>query len=106
MISHHDNSWSDEAAPDNFYALTMKGSAPYPATGSRLEVRDENFQLLSDHWSAAAALGETGKRLARGTRKPRFISLAGTGLKPRTTRYSKRCPSLNRTLHPCGCSPP
>ncbi|MCP1388608.1 hypothetical protein M5J20_10530 [Corynebacterium sp. TA-R-1] len=74
MTSHHDNPWSDEAAPDNFYALTMKGSAPYPATGSRIEVRDENFNLLSVHWSAAAALGETGERLARGDKAAVYLA--------------------------------
>lgn len=74
MTSHHDNSWASEAVPDNFYALTMKGSAPYPATGSRIEVRDENFHLLSVHWSAAAALGETGERLARGERAAVYLA--------------------------------
>lgn len=73
MTSHHD-SWAAEAAPDNFHALTMKGSAPYPATGSRLEVRDENFHLLSVHWSATAALGETGERLARGERAAVYLA--------------------------------
>ncbi|MCT1629244.1 hypothetical protein M3B04_09925 [Corynebacterium sanguinis] len=73
MASHHD-SWAAEAAPDNFYALTMKGSAPYPATGFRLEVRDENFHLLSVHWSAAAALGETGEQLARGEKAAVYLA--------------------------------
>ncbi|GAB3080075.1 MULTISPECIES: hypothetical protein [Corynebacterium] len=74
MTSHHDNFWADEAAPDSFYALTPGGTAPYPATGSRLEVRDENFNLLSVHWSAAAALGETGERLARGERAAVYLA--------------------------------
>ena len=61
MNSHHDNSWATEAAPDSFCTLTPGGTAPYPATGFRIEVRDENFNLLSVHWSAAAALGETAE---------------------------------------------
>ena len=73
MTSHHD-SWAAEAAPDNFYALTIKGSASYPATGSRIEAQDENFNLLSVHWSAAAALGETGERLARGERAAVYLA--------------------------------
>lgn len=74
MTSHHDNPWADEAAPDSFYALAPGGTAPYPATGSRIEVRDENFNLLSVHWSAAAALGETGERLARGERAAVYLA--------------------------------
>ena len=74
MTSRHDNSWSNEAAPDSFYALTPGGTAPYPATGSRLEVRDENFNLLSVHWSAAAALGETGERLARDEKAAVYLA--------------------------------
>lgn len=49
MTSHHSDFWPAEASPDNYYALTMKDPVPYPATGSRLEVRDENFNLLSVH---------------------------------------------------------
>lgn len=71
MTSHHDNSWSDEAAPASFYALAPSGTAPYPATGSRIEVRDENFNLLSVHWSAAVALGE---RLARSERAAVYLA--------------------------------
>lgn len=74
MTSHHSDSWATEAAPDSFYALTPGGNAPYPATGSRIEVRDENFNLLSVHWSAAAALGQTGERLARGEKAAVYLA--------------------------------
>lgn len=74
MTSHHSDSWSAEAAPDSFYALTLGGNAPYPATGSRIEVRDENFHLLSVHWHIAAALGETGERLARGEKAAVYLA--------------------------------
>lgn len=73
-MTFHDSSWAAEAAPNNFYALSMKGSAPYPATGSRIEVRDESFHLLSVHWHIAAALGETGERLARGEKAAVYLA--------------------------------
>ncbi|MCZ9305626.1 hypothetical protein L8U58_08850 [Corynebacterium sp. c9Ua_112] len=45
------DSWADQAAPHTFYALHGNAlSDTYPASGFRLEVRDEDFQLLSVHW--------------------------------------------------------
>ncbi|WP_311474737.1 hypothetical protein [uncultured Corynebacterium sp.] len=76
MTSHRD-SWAAEAAPDNFHALTMKGSAPYPTTGFRLAIRDKNFHLLSIHWSAAAALGEAGEQLARDEKAAVYLAQWG-----------------------------
>lgn len=69
------DSWADQAAPHTFYAL--HGNAltdTYPASGFRLEVRDEGFQLLSVHWSARAALGEVGERLAQGEKAAVYVA--------------------------------
>jgi len=54
--------------------IDTRWKRPVPATGSRIEVRDENFNLLSVHWSAAAALGETGERLARGEKAAVYLA--------------------------------
>ncbi|TVS23113.1 hypothetical protein EKI51_08415 [Corynebacterium sanguinis] len=61
-----DSTWAEEAAPANFYSRKVRGvSDPYPYHVVRVEVRDEDFNLLSVHWSVSAALGEVGERMAR-----------------------------------------
>lgn len=60
-----DSNWAEEAAPGNFYSRKVRGvSEPYPYHVDRVEVRDEDFNLLSVHWPASAALGEVGERMA------------------------------------------
>lgn len=69
------DSWADQAAHNTFY--TLHGNAltdTYPASGFRLEVRDEDFRLLSVHWSARAALGEVGERLAQGEKAAVYVA--------------------------------
>ena len=69
-----DNSWTAQAAPNTFYALrTTNDTDAYPATGTRLEVRDENFNLLAVHWSVQAALGHVGELMATGMRAAAYL---------------------------------
>ena len=68
------SAWSQEAAPDTFYAKRMRSlSDTYPYTAVRVEVRDGEFSLLSVHWSAALALKEVGERLARGEQAAAYL---------------------------------
>lgn len=68
------SAWSQEAAPDTFYAKKMHSvSDPYPYTAVRVEVRDGDFTLLSVHWSAAPALKEVGERLACGEQAAAYL---------------------------------
>lgn len=61
-----DSTWAEEAAPTNFYSRKVREvSDTYPYHVDRVEVRDEDFDLLSVHWSVSAALGEVGERMAR-----------------------------------------
>lgn len=61
-----DSTWAAEAAPANFYSRKVREvSDTYPYHVDRVEVRDEDFNLLSVHWSVSAALGEVGERMAR-----------------------------------------
>ena len=63
-----------EAAPETFYAKKMHSiSDTYPYTAVRVEVRDEDFTLLSVHWSAGLALKEVGERLARGEQAAAYL---------------------------------
>lgn len=69
-----DPACSQEAAPKTFYAKKMRSlSDPYPYTAVRVEVRDEDFRLLSVHWSAALALKEVGERLACGDQAAAYL---------------------------------
>ncbi|MBA1837604.1 hypothetical protein GC584_05830 [Corynebacterium sp. zg912] len=69
------SAWSQEAAPDTFYAKKMhSASDTYPYTAVRVEVRDGDFTLLSVHWSAALALKEVGERLARGEQAAAYLA--------------------------------
>jgi len=45
----------------------------YPATGTRLKVRDEDFNLLAVHWSTQAALGHVGEFMATGTKVSAYL---------------------------------
>lgn len=47
--------------------------ATYPATGTRLEVRNENFKLLAVHWSAQAVLGPAGELMTNGTKAAAYL---------------------------------
>lgn len=68
------SAWSQEAAPDTFYAKKMRSlSDPYPYTAVRVEVRDGDFRLLPAHWSAELALKEVGERLARGEQAAAYL---------------------------------
>lgn len=61
-----ESTWAEEAAPADFYSRKVRGvSDMYPYHVDRVEVRDEDFNLLSVHWSVSAALGEVGQRMAR-----------------------------------------
>lgn len=69
-----DNSWTAQAAPNTFYALhTTNDTDAYPATGTRLEVRDEDFNLLAVHWSVQAALGHVGELMVTGTKAAAYL---------------------------------
>lgn len=71
----HSSAWSQEAAPETFYAKKMHSvSDTYPYTAVRAEVRDGDFRLLSVHWSAARALKEVGERLARGEKAAAYLT--------------------------------
>lgn len=61
-------------APNTFYALhTTNPTDTYPATGTRLEVREENFNLLAVHWSTHTALGHVGELMATGTKAAAYF---------------------------------
>lgn len=69
------SSWAEEAAPTNFYSRKIRGvSDTYPYHADRVEVRDEDFNLLSVHWSVSAALGEVGERMARKERAAVYLA--------------------------------
>ena len=69
-----DNSWAAQAASNTFYALhTNNPTDPYPATGTRLEVRDEDFNLLAVHWSVQAALGHVGELMVTGSKAAAYL---------------------------------
>ena len=61
-----DSTWAAEATPENFYSRKIRAvSDTCPYHVDRVEVRDEDSNLLSVHWSVSAALGEVGERMAR-----------------------------------------
>lgn len=61
-------------APNTFYALhTTNPTDTYPTTGTRLEVRDDDLNLLAVHWSAHAALGHVGELMATGTKAAAYL---------------------------------
>lgn len=69
-----DDTWAAQAASSTFYALHATSyTDTYPATGTRLEVRDENFNLLAVHWSTQAALGHVGELMATGMRAAAYL---------------------------------
>ena len=69
------SAWSQEAAPDTFYAKKMRSpSDTYPYTAVRVEARDGDFRLLSAHWSAALALKEMGERLVRREKAAAYLA--------------------------------
>ncbi|WP_342320093.1 hypothetical protein [Corynebacterium mayonis] len=69
-----DNSWAAQGAPNTFYALhTTNDIDAYPFTGTRLEVRDKDFNLLAVHWRTQAALGHVGELMATGTKATAYL---------------------------------
>lgn len=70
-----DSTWAAEAAPTGFYSRTVREvSDAYPYHVDRVEVRDENFNLLSVHWSVSAELGEVGERMAQKERAAVYLA--------------------------------
>lgn len=69
-----DDTWAAQAAPSTFYALHVTSNTDtYPATGTRLEVRDEDFNLFAVHWSVQAALGHVGELMVTGTKAVAYL---------------------------------
>lgn len=69
-----DDTWASQAAPSTFYALhATSNTDTFPATGTRLEVRDDDFNLLAVHWSTHAALGHVGELMATGTKAAAYL---------------------------------
>lgn len=69
-----DDTWAAQATPSTFYALRATcNTGTYPATGTRLEVRGEDFNPLAVHWSSQAALGHVGERSATGTKAAAYL---------------------------------
>lgn len=70
-----DSTRAEEAAPENFYSRKVRAvSDTYPYHVDRVEVQDEDFNLLSVHWSVSAALGEVGERMARKERAAVYLA--------------------------------
>lgn len=86
------SAWSQEAAPDTFYAKKMRSlSDTHPYTAVRVEARDGGFTLLSAHWSAELALKKVGERLARGEQAAAYLvrwDRIESGSDPRLTETS------------------